>query len=172
VLFVLVVVYHAFSLSFLKYLIPVLLLAIPLILRGRINGRFSVKDGALGILASTVLLLPFWFFLSQTGKVFHLLPPGAILFQLFGISLPEEAYFRGFLQQSLGNTMKGLLVTSIFFSFMHLPQFLFYGDVYSLLTFFPSLVMGFLYLRTSNILPSTVFHFLSNIVFLGFYDIL
>jgi len=97
---------------------------------------------------------------------------GAVVFQLLGVAVPEEVYFRGFLQQRLGNTLREVLLVSLLFSFMHLPQFIFYGDKYSLLTFFPSLVMGLLYWRTSNVLPSTIFHFLSNIVFLGVYDIL
>jgi len=52
---------------------------------------------------------------------------------------------------------------------MHVPQLIFYGDIYSVMTFFPSLVMGFLYMRTSNVLPSIIFHFFANIVYLGFY---
>ena len=101
-----------------------------------------------------------------------LLPVSAVIFQLLGVSLPEEVYFRGFLQHKLGNTLKGVLVVSLLFSLVHLPQFILYGDRHSLLTFFPSLVMGFLYWRTSNVLPSVIFHFASNIMFLGVYDIL
>ena len=164
--------YHAFSFSLFKYLVPLFLLAVPYLMQGKINLKFSVKDIIIGIIASIVILAPFWFFVVSTGKVFTMLPVNAALYQLAGISLPEEVYFRGFLQERLGNTIKGLLVVSLLFAFMHLPQLVFYRDPYALLTFFPSLVMGFLYLRTSNILPSAIFHFLSNIVFLGFYDIL
>jgi membrane protease YdiL (CAAX protease family) len=116
--------------------------------------------------------LPLWFFFAKTGKTFTLLPGGAILFQLIGVSLPEEVYFRGFLQHRSGNTVKGALGVSVLFALAHLPRLIFYGDPYSLLTFFPSVVMGLLYCRTSNVLPSTMFHFLSNVVFLGFCDIL
>lgn len=164
--------YHAFSLSFIRYLIPVFLLAVPSLIQGKINLKFRVKDIVAGIIASIVILAPFSYFAASTGKVFTLLPAGTALYQLAGIALPEEVYFRGFLQERLGNTIKGLLVVSLLFAFMHLPQLVFYRDPYALLTFFPSLVMGFLYLRTSNILPSAIFHCLSNIVFLGFYDIL
>jgi membrane protease YdiL (CAAX protease family) len=109
---------------------------------------------------------------AAIGRPLVWLPVGAVIFQLLGVSVPEEVYFRGFLQDGLGNTLKSVLVVSLLFSFMHLPQFIFYGDRYSLLTFFPSLVMGLLYWRTSNVLPSAIFHFSSNIVFLGVYDIL
>jgi membrane protease YdiL (CAAX protease family) len=164
--------YHAFSLSFLKYLIPVFLLCIPALIQRTINLRFSVKDIITGLVASVAVLIPFSFIAASTGKVFSLLPLNGLIFQLVGIALPEEVYFRGFLQERLGNTFGGVVVVSFLFAFMHIPQFVFYGDPYSLLTFFPSLVMGFLYWRTSNVLPSMVFHFLSNTVFLGFYDIL
>ena len=165
-------VYHASSLSVFKYLIPLFLYLIPYVFQGGINFRFSLKDGAIGVMVSAIVLLPLSFFFLQTGKPFVLLPVSAVLFQLVGVSLPEEAYFRGFLQHRLGHTMKGAVGVSVLFALTHLPRLIFYGDPYSLLTFFPSIVMGFLYYRTSNILPSTIFHLLSNIVFLGFCDIL
>jgi membrane protease YdiL (CAAX protease family) len=164
--------YHAFSLSFLKYLIPLSLFAVPFFFRERIPLRFSIKDAATGIVISAVVLLPFWYLSSLSGRPFALLPAGAVAFQLLGVSVPEEVYFRGFLQHRFGNTLRSVLGVSLLFSLMHLPQFFFYGDRYALLTFFPSLVMGLLYWRTSNILPSVIFHFFSNIVFLGAYDIL
>jgi membrane protease YdiL (CAAX protease family) len=169
---VLVCAYHAFSLPFLRYLIPLYLFAVPFLFREPLHFRFSTRDAATGIAVSAGVLLPFWFFFSYPGRPLALLPAGAVVFQLLGVAVPEEVYFRGFLQQRLGNTLKDVLLVSLLFSFMHLPQFIFYGDKYSLLTFFPSLVMGLLYWRTSNVLPSTIFHFLSNIVFLGVYDIL
>ncbi len=165
-------VYQAFPLPLFKYLIPIFLLTVPFILQGEINFRFSAKDAAIGVIVSTVVLMPMWYFFCHSGKSFALLPTNAVLFQLFGISLPEEAYFRGFLQHRIGNAIKGILIVSLLFALTHLPRFIFHGDAYSLLTFFPSLVMGFLYLRTSNILPSVIFHFSSNIVFLGICDIL
>ena len=130
------------------------------------------KDILAGTVASFVILAPFWFFASSTGRVFTLIPANALLYQVAAIAFPEEVYFRGFLQESLGNDLRALLIISLLFALMHVPQFIFYRDPYALLTFFPSLVMGFLYLRTSNVLPSAIFHFLSNTVFLGFYDIL
>jgi membrane protease YdiL (CAAX protease family) len=167
-----VFVYHAFSFTAAKYLIPVYLAAIPLIFQKKINLRLTIKDIITGIAASVVILLPFIFFFSLSGKVFTALSINTMLFQLLGVSFPEEIYFRGFLQERLGNNIRSIFIASILFSTMHIPQFIFYNDIYPLLTFFPSLIMGLLYLKTSNILPSAVFHFFSNIVFLGFYDIL
>lgn len=163
-----VCVYHAFSLSVIQYLIPLFLITASYTLQKRIKARFNLKDILIGLSASLVILLPFGYFLSRTGGTFTLLPLNAIIFQFFGISLPEEIYFRGLLQERLGNTMRGVVIVSALFSLMHVPQFIFYGDISSLLTFFPSLVMGYLYMKTSNVVPSTIFHFSANIVWLGF----
>lgn len=163
-----VFVYHAFSFSLFKYLIPVFLITISYVFQGKLNLRFRVKDILFGITVSAVILLPFWYFMSLPNNVFVILPVSTMLFQLIGISFAEEVYFRGFLQNRLGNNFTGLIIVSILFSFMHMPQLILYGDIYSVMTFFPSLVMGFLYMRTSNVLPSTIFHFFANIVYSGF----
>ncbi len=165
-------VYHAFSFGVLKYLIPFFLMAVPYLMAGSIKMKLKIRDIIFGVITSAIVLLPFWFFMVSTGNRPQSVPLQVMVFQLVGISLPEEAYFRGFLQESLGNTMSGVILTSILFSIMHLPQLVFYGDWYSLMTFFPSLVIGFIYMKTSNILPSVIFHFAANILFLSLYDIL
>jgi membrane protease YdiL (CAAX protease family) len=91
-----------------------------------------------------------------------------MLYQLIGVAFAEEVYFRGFLQESLGNTTRSIVIVSSLFACMHVPQLIIYHDVSALLTFFPSLVMGYLYLRTRNIAASTLFHFLANTVYMGF----
>jgi len=161
-------VYHAFSFGMLKYLIPFFLMAVPCFMAGSIKMKFKMRDIILGVVTSAVVLAPFWFSMQSAGNRLQPLPLQVLVFQLFGVCLPEEAYFRGFLQESLGNNMRGIFFTSSLFALMHLPQLAVYGDWYSLMTFFPSLVMGYLYMQTSNILPSLIFHFVANILFLGF----
>jgi len=90
-----------------------------------------------------------------------------VAFQLLAVSLPEEAFFRGYLQETVGNNLKGVVAVSILFSIAHLPGFIINGDANSVLTFFPSLVMGYLYMRTSNILPCIIFHLFANLIFTG-----
>ncbi|MBI5633571.1 MAG: CPBP family intramembrane metalloprotease [Nitrospirae bacterium] len=165
-------VYHAFSFGVFKYLIPLFLLTVPYLMAGSINMKLKMRDIYFGVSVSALVLLPFWLNVWLTGSRPQPVPLQIMAFQLFGISLPEEAYFRGFLQECLGNNLRGVFLTSILFAIMHLPQLVFYGDWYSLMTFFPSLVMGFIYMKTSNILPSVIFHFAANILFLGLYDIL
>lgn len=157
---------HLFSIRIFDYMFPFYMLAIPIILRGRINFSFSARPFIFGLLVSFIVLVPFYIVFS-TGKTFTSMSINTILIQLFAVSFPEEVFFRGFLQDVLRNDIKGVFIVSLMFSVTHLPGLLFYGDIYAPMTFFPSVVMGLLYMKTSNVLPSTTFHFLANVVFLG-----
>lgn len=165
-------VYHAFSVSAFSYLIPFYLVLMPFLSRATVNLSLSFRGGMFGLAVSASVLIPFSLFLFLTGRTFALLPLSSLLFQFCAIALPEEIYFRGFLQEVFGNTAKSVVLVSALFSAMHLPQLIIFHDPAALLTFFPSLVMGYLYLRTSNVFAPAVFHFLANIVYRGFYDIL
>lgn len=170
VLLMLVFPAHAFHLRFLDYIVPFYLLAVPLVLKSRTNIVFSVRHILLGLLVSLIVLLPFFVVFSEVfspGKRFAAPGPAAAMFQLLGVAFPEEFFFRGFLQEAFGNNLRGAAVVSLLFAGAHLPGLFFYGDLYAPLTFFPSLVMGLLYMRTSNVVPSTIFHFFSNIIYLG-----
>lgn len=125
-------------------------------------------DVLLGIMMSALILLPLGGILYMGGHSLLPLSATMLLSQLVVVSFPEEVYFRGFLQERLGNTVQGVIITSILFSFMHVPRLIIHGDMYAVLTFFPSLVMGFLYAKTSNVITSTIFHFFANILWLGF----
>jgi membrane protease YdiL (CAAX protease family) len=165
-LLVLVFAAHLFHLRYFHYLVPLYLVAVPLILRRKINIIFSGRHILLGLIVSLVVLLPFYAF-SSAAKGFVLMGMAPAAIQLFSVSFPEEVFFRGFLQEVFGNNLRGAVIGSILFSGAHLPGLLFNGDIYAPLTFFPSLIMGFLYLRTSNVIPSIIFHFLANVVYLG-----
>jgi membrane protease YdiL (CAAX protease family) len=146
-----------------NYLMPLALLSIPLILKERINLRFSLPDIGLGLITSIIILMPLSIIAISIGKDFHTPSINYLLFQLLWVSFPEEVFFRGFLQHSLGNTLRAVIVVSLLFSLAHLPRVIFYGDWIIFLSFFPSLIMGYLYKRTSNILPSVIFHFSANL---------
>lgn len=157
---------RALAFHFLDYVIPAYLAAVPLALSRKINLGLSARQAALTAIIATAILLPFLAFLVA-AKRFVLLDPGALAVQLFGVSFPEEIFFRGFLQETFGNNFRAIVVTSLLFAVAHLPGLFFSGDLYAPLTFFPSLIMGFLYLRTSSVMPPTIFHFLANVVYLG-----
>ncbi len=166
-LLVIVFLAHAFPFRAFAYAIPLFLTVVPIFLRERINFSFSMKHIILGAWVSLAVLAPVFVWL-YAEKSFRPVSFHMAVAELFLVSFPEEVFFRGFLQDILGNNVMGVVIVSLMFSLSHLPLLLFGGAVYAPLTFFPSLVMGLLYMKTSNVLPSTIFHFLANVVFLGF----
>ncbi len=166
VLLVIVIAARVFHFRLLDYIVPVYLVATPFALGKKVNMDFSGRQIVFAVIVSAGLLLPYLFLFSPARRF---LPPegGAMAVQLFSVSFPEEVFFRGFVQDALGNSYKGVIITSLLFAAAHLPVFFFSGDPSAFLTFFPSLIMGFLYLRTCSVIPPTIFHFLANIVYLG-----
>jgi membrane protease YdiL (CAAX protease family) len=145
-------------------LLPVLMMVFPILAGHRVNLRFSIKDFLLGLVVSLIILVPYYVIVggkTPTTTVY------VFLFQLLGVALPEEFFFRGFLQDSTGENFRAVLLVSLLFAVAHAPIALFLGDWMSLLTFFPSLVMGWLYMKTNNILPGTIFHLMANLIHQG-----
>ncbi|HIJ60686.1 MAG TPA: CPBP family intramembrane metalloprotease [Nitrospirae bacterium] len=136
-----------------------------MIIQKGINLRLSIKDALLGF-ATTFVVLTFFIaaiFIIR-GRIDINLPSIEFVFITFiFIAIPEEAFFRGFILENIGTSIKEILICSLLFSIAHSHRFIILGDYFSFLTFFPSIIMGFLYVKTRNILPSVIFHALSNI---------
>jgi membrane protease YdiL (CAAX protease family) len=147
--------------------LPAYMVAVPLLLGARINISFSARDIGLGLAASAAVLVPFVLVFTDL-RALRAVTVHSLMVRLFLVSLPEEAFFRGFLQEVFSNDLRAVLIVSVFFGVAHLPAVAFQGELTALLTFFPSLVMGLLYMKTSNIVPSTVFHFLADVAFSAF----
>jgi membrane protease YdiL (CAAX protease family) len=144
--------------------LPLLMLIFPLIAGHRVKLVFSGKDLSIGLAASFFILLPYYLFFG--GNPAAITVP-SVIFQLLSVSFPEEFFFRGFMQDSMGRKYKGILFVSLLFALAHLPKAIFYNEWTVLLSFFPSLAMGWLYMKTNNILPGTVFHLLANLAYLA-----
>jgi len=155
----------------------VLMLSVPFILKTDMSDLGWDRKGVLtGIAASIVILLIYIAVLAGYGLysgnplTFNRLSYSFILVQLLLVALPEEVFFRGYLQQKLGNTLKGVVAVSFLFALGHFVTLCLGGGhglsacSQAVLTFFPSLVMGYLYLRTGTLWASIIFHFLANIV--------
>lgn len=165
ILFVSFAVYLMKSLNiFFNTLLPIIMLLFPLIIGHKVKIRLSLKDLSMGLVISIVVLLPYYFI---SGGDINKISIYYFFSQLFLVALPEEFFFRGFLQDSLGKNFKAVLLTSLLFSFAHLPKAMFANEWLSLLSFFPSIIMGWLYMETNNILPGTIFHFLANLVYMS-----
>ncbi len=98
---------------------------------------------------------------------------GIFLFSQFVlIAFPEEFFFRGYLQREFGNTYKSIVLVSALFAIAHLVLVcVTTGSVSTVCvnnagTFFPSLVMGYLFMKTGTIWSSVAFHFMANVVYL------
>lgn len=143
-------------------LLPLLMLIFPLIVGHRVKIAFSLWSISLGIGVSLIFLFPYYLLFGGSGKD---LTSFLLFFQILSVSFPEEFFFRGFLQDSLGKDYKSVVLTSLLFALAHLPKAIFTGDWLSLLSFFPSLIMGWLYMRTNNIIPGVIFHFLANLIY-------
>lgn len=130
-------------------------------------------------LGAAALIYPFfWLGFRLWWKVehFHPAPLRPLLSeagnQLLMIALPEEAFYRGYLQTSLERDLNksttiagtrvgwGIVLTSAIFAVGHLFTEL---NPARLAVFFPSLVFGFLRARTGGIGSSVIFHAMCNL---------
>jgi membrane protease YdiL (CAAX protease family) len=86
------------------------------------------------------------------------------LTQIFAVALPEEFFYRGFLQSSLQEKLSpvtSIIITNIFFALGH-----FVGNIdpARLLTFFPGLVFSWLVYKYKSLVSAVVFHAVFNMV--------
>lgn len=162
--------------QFVVSLSALLMLAVPLVLKPDTRDlRWDPKGILTGLAVSLGILLIYVAVLYGYGRhsgkslVFNGLSYPFMAVQLLLVALPEEVFFRGYLQQKLGNTIKGVIAVSFLFALAHFVTLCLAGDGFSVcgqavLTFFPSLVMGYLYMKTGTLWASIIFHFLANIV--------
>ena len=155
-----------------------------LVLPGRIDlGRLarSVRTSLLwAALLSAIFFVPFFFgwrtFWHPRGSFGLRLHAWETINEVFGqlviIALPEEAFYRGYLQSRLDDALPGrvrilgasvgpaLLVSSVIFALGHFATI---REPARLAVFFPSLVFGWLRSRTKGIGASVAFHAACNI---------
>ncbi len=153
-----------------------LMLLIPFLANSEYNYFKFNKSGFLkGVVISLLVLAGYIVVMFSygfiTGKVPGFREAGYSFFfiQLFLVAIPEEVFFRGYLQRELGNNYRAVIVVSILFAIAHLLIVCATSGsagvcIQNGLTFFPSLVMGYLYLKTGTIWSSIFFHFTANIL--------
>ncbi len=144
--------------------------------------RSTLRACAYALGAALVIYPFFWLGFRVWWKVddFHPAPLGKLLQdapgQLLVIALPEEAFYRGYLQTALGRALHeetqgavtlfgvrigwSIVLTSAIFAVGHLLTEL---NPARLAVFFPSLVFGLLRVRTRGIGASVLFHTMCNL---------
>ncbi len=151
--------------------------------RDKIDPRRLARDAGIALLWTLALALifypPFYFgarALWHPRHAFSFKLPGSLLDdvagQLFVIALPEEAFFRGYLQSALDRVWTprwrvlgaqlgaGWLVSAAIFAVGHV---LTTPSPSRLAVFFPALVFGFLRARTGGIGAGVAFHAACNL---------
>lgn len=138
-------------------------------LRGLLRGAGISLGVLVGYLACLYLLS------AYLGKTVKFTEPAALFVftHLVAIAFPEEFFFRGYLQRTFGGGWGAIVAASALFASAHLLVICVFSGgggacAQNALTFFPSLVMGYLYMRTGTIWSSVFFHFAANIVYLSF----
>lgn len=142
------------------------------VLRLELGGLLRGAGISLAVLLGYLFCL--YLLSSYLGKTVKFTEPTALfaLTHLLAIAVPEEFFFRGYLQRTLGVGWGAVIAASALFAMAHLLVICVFSGgghcAQNALTFFPSLVMGYLYLRTGNIWSSVFFHFAANITYLSF----
>lgn len=154
-----------------------LMLSIPIFLKKEPLGlAWDPRGIVLGLVVTVFVLLIYvaaiWAYGLYAGRslVVRELSYSFILMQLLLVALPEEVFFRGYLQHKLGNDIKAILIVSLLFALGHFITLCLGGGhgvascSQAVLTFFPSIIMGYLYVATGTLWASIIFHFLANVV--------
>ncbi|NPB07027.1 MAG: CPBP family intramembrane metalloprotease [Aquificae bacterium] len=84
--------------------------------------------------------------------------PGFALKQA-GVAFAEELFFRGYLMRYYSNA-----AVSALFALAH---FVYWGSLNALLTFFPSLLFGFLYRKSGSLWAAVLAHWGANLAYYG-----
>lgn len=156
-----------------------------LVLPGRFDAKAFAKSAAVALgyaaVCAAVTFVPFTIgfraFHHATGPFALHLDPASFLSDAFGqvviIALPEEAFYRGYLQSRLDEAFPGrisilgakvgpsLIVTSIVFALGHFATI---PSPMRLAVFFPSLLFGWLRARTKGIGAGVAFHASCNVL--------
>ena len=140
----------------------------------RFNPRRFLRGAGISIAVLSCSLVCLYLFSVYSGKTVKFTEPTALFVftHLIAIAFPEEFFFRGYLQRTLGGGWGAVVAASALFAMAHLLVICVFSDggfcAQNALTFFPSLLMGYLYMRTGTIWSSVFFHFAANIVYLSF----
>jgi len=142
-----------------------------------------LKDVIVGLGSATVIFPPFWLgtlffwhFIFNIPIEFKFKLPNDIMKQfivnLFLVALPEEFFYRGYIQsrikkyfilkkmKNIKASISAIIITSIFFALSHIITI---PSITRLSVFFPSILFGILREIRDSIYPSVILHGLSNI---------
>lgn len=161
------------SSDFVFFIAAVLMFGAPFIMKSEVRGlKWDLRGVLLGLALSLVILSIYVIVIRKPfdlSKVSYSL----VTVHLLLIAIPEEVFFRGYLQEKIGDNLKGILIVSVLFAIGHIVSRCMVegcsasGYTQALLTFFPSIVMGYVYLISGTLWANILFHFLANVVYVA-----
>ena len=173
VVIIVITLFRKFLPGFVLPIAALLFFLAPYLMKSKVTGlKWNLRGVLLGLVASVIILSIYLVIVNKPiklGKISYTL----LILQLFLVSLPEEVFFRGYLQEKIGNNLKGILIVSSLFAIGHFVTlclgggYVGVGCMKTLLTFFPSIVMGYMYAKTGTLWGNVIFHFLANVVYEG-----
>ncbi|MHC4285986.1 MAG: lysostaphin resistance A-like protein, partial [Planctomycetota bacterium] len=99
-----------------------------------------------------------------------------LFYQFMYIAVAEEVFFRGYVQKNILKTASAIIqerrrllqwisiiISAACFAAAHV---VIQGEIISVLTFLPGLVLGWLFVRTRSLLAPILFHGLANVFYL------
>jgi len=159
-----------------EYVFPlaaVLMFGMPFIMKSNVEGlKWNLRGVLVGVTISAVILS---LYVIVIGKPFQLskVSFSFIIPHLVLVAIPEEVFFRGYLQEKIGNNLRGVLLVSLLFAVAHVVTRCLGGGcggmgyLLTFLTFFPSIVMGYMYIISGTLWANIMFHFLANVVYVS-----
>ena len=132
-----------------EYITPFVLVAPLFLFDLKELGVMNVKRGIM--IGTIFLIFPLFIHPSDIDLYF--------IANHVGVAIAEEIFFRGFLMRKYSN-----IVVSIMFV---IPHLILIPSLGAILTFFPSLFFGLLYLKFNSVVPSIFAHFSANVFYIG-----
>jgi membrane protease YdiL (CAAX protease family) len=104
-----------------------------------------------------------WTLLVLAGAMMLAVRPDLIGFAMASLALaalPEEWFFRSYLMMRLGGDLRANILSSLIFAFAHVLAF----GTPAAMVFFPSLLFGWVYWRTRDLVLVVLLHTVANLV--------
>lgn len=155
VLFVTAALVAMFAPQSRDWLLPVLFLLLPFV-----DVRWSmprIPFARQSLISWVILSVVIILLLLQNTQLVDLFTMMVLL-----AALPEEWFFRAYLQKRLGNHIAAVLIVSLLFSLMH---YITHRSVDAWLVFIPSVFFGWVYKKTDDLILVVLLHALSNLLY-------